>query len=123
MLQLVLNRRRRRLRMTVFALARLSGVPATTVRQVLVNPGSARFEDVAAVARVLGLDLVSARRVPVKRLLRDRALAKARYVAKFVQGTQGLEAAAVDPAGYERLVEVAAEALLAGNKRKLWDED
>jgi hypothetical protein len=34
-----------------------------------------------------------------------------------------LEAAAVDPAGYERLVEVATQALLAGKKRKLWDED
>lgn len=123
MLQIALNKRRRRLKMTVFALARLSGVSVDTVRRLLVNPADVRFEDVAAVARVLGLDLMTARRVPLERVLRDRALTKARYVAKFVQGTQGLEAAAVDPAGYERLVEVAAEALLAGNTRKLWDED
>ncbi len=123
MLNTILNGRRRRLRITVPALARLSGVPVATVRQLLADPAGVRFEHVAAVARILGLDLVTARRVPVKRILRDRALAKARYVAKFVQGTQGLEAAAVDAAGYERLVEVAAEALLAGKKRKLWDED
>ncbi|MBN9121956.1 MAG: hypothetical protein J0I06_22910 [Planctomycetes bacterium] len=109
--------------MTVSALARLSGVPIATVRQLLMNPAEVRFEDVATVGRVLGLDLARSRRVPVKQILRDRALAKARYVARFVQGTQGLEAAAVDPAGYDKIVEVAAQALLAGNKRKLWDED
>ena len=101
----------------------MSGVPISTVRQLLIDPAEVRFDDVAAVGRILGVDLLTARRVPVKRILRDRALAKARYVAKFVQGTQGLEAAAVDPVGYERLVEVAAQALLTGKKRKLWDED
>ncbi|AMV27689.1 hypothetical protein VT84_25030 [Gemmata sp. SH-PL17] len=123
MIQTILNKRRRRLRITVPALARMSGVPTATVRQLLVDPTGVRFEHVVAVGRVLGLDLATARRVSVNRVLRDRALAKARYVARFVQGTQGLEAAAVDPAGYERIIEVAAQALLAGNKRKLWDED
>lgn len=34
---------------------------------------------------------------------------QARYVARLVQGSQALEAAAVDADGYQRLVELAAE--------------
>ncbi len=56
-------------------------------------------------------------------MLQERAREKARYVAAAVQATQGLEAAGVDAAGYERLVTVAAETLLSGKKRKLWDDD
>lgn len=121
--QTILNKRRRQLEITVRALSRMSGVPVATVNRILADPSKVRFEHVAAVSWVLGVNLLTAKRVPVKRMLHERARAKARYVAKFVQGTQGLEAAAVDPAGYERLVEVATQALLAGKKRKLWDED
>ena len=123
MVRTVLDTRRRQLGITIRALARMSGVPIATVNRILADPSKVRFEHVVAVGAVVGLDFLTARRVPVKRVLHDRALAKARYVAKFVQGTQGLEAAAVDTAGYERLVEVATQALLAGKKRKLWDED
>ena len=119
----ILNTRRRKLGVTIGALARLSGVPVATVNRILKDPGSARFEKVAAVGGVLGVDFANARKVPVKRVLRDRATQKARYVAKVVQGTQGLEAAGVDATGFERLVVVATETLLAGKKRKLWDED
>lgn len=117
------EKRRRFFGMPVPALARLSGVPADTVERILVDPTGVPFEHVSAVGRVLGLDLLNSRRVPAKTLLKKRALVKARYVAKVVQGTQGLEAAAVDPVGYKRLVRVAAGALLAGDRGKLWDED
>jgi hypothetical protein len=123
MLQTILDKRRRQLGITIRALSRMSGVPVATVNRILADPSKVRFEHVAAVSRILGVNLLTAKHVPVKRILHDRACAKARYVAKFVQGTQGLEAAAVDPAGYERLVEVTTRALLAGKRRKLWDED
>ena len=119
----ILNTRRRKLEVTIAALARLSGVPVATVNRILRDPAKARFEKVAAVGRILGVDYASARKVPLTRVLLDRATLKARYVAAVVQGTQGLEAAGVDAAGYERLVAVATETLLAGKKRKLWDED
>ena len=119
----ILNTRRRKLGVTIGALARLSGVPVATVNRILRDPATARFEKVAAVGSILGVDYANARKVPVKRVLRERALQKARYVAAVVQGTQGLEAAGLDSAGYERLVAVAAETLLAGKKRKLWEED
>jgi transcriptional regulator with XRE-family HTH domain len=119
----ILDTRRRKLGVTIGSLARLSGVPVATVNRILRDPATARFEKVAAVGCVLGVDYANARKVSVKRVLRDRAAVKARYVAAVVQGTQGLEAAGVDAAGYERLVAVATQTLLAGNKRKLWDED
>ena len=56
------------------------------------------------------------------KVLHNRALEKGQSVVKVVQGTQGLEAG-VDSAGFQRLVTVATEALLSGNKRELWDED
>jgi hypothetical protein len=118
-----LNMRRKKLKITLGALARLSGVPIATVNRILADPGTVKFESVDAVGRVLGVNYKSASMVKLKTVLQDRAMEKARYVAKAVQGTQGLEAAGVDSAGYNRLVEIAAQTLLAGNKRKLWDED
>lgn len=119
----ILNRRRRKLGITISALSRLSGVPVATVNRILANPDYVRFKHVDTVGRVLGVNFRDARRVKLEKVLRDRAYEKARYVARVVQGTQGLEAAGVDSGGYIRLVEVAAQALLAGKKRKLWDED
>lgn len=119
----ILSTRRRKLGITIGALARLSGVPVATVNRILANPASVRFEHVDTVGRVLGVNFREARKRKVEQVLRDRAYEKARYVARVVQGTQGLEAAGVDASGYDRLVEVAAETLLAGKKRKLWDDD
>jgi hypothetical protein len=119
----ILNPRRKKLGITIGALSRLSGVPVATVNRILADPSTVRFEHVDAVGRVLGVNFKAARRVKVEQVLQDRAYEKARYVAKVVQGTQGLEAAGVDSQGFERLVKVAAETLLAGKKRKLWDED
>ena len=118
----MLNKRRRRLGITIRALARLSGVPVATVNRILADPASVRFAHVDAVGSVLGVHFADARRVKVEKVLRDRALEKARYVAAVVQGTQGLEAAGVGTDGYRRLVEVSADALLAGDRRKLWDD-
>jgi transcriptional regulator with XRE-family HTH domain len=119
----VLSIRRRQLGITTAALSRESGVPVATVNRILANPDAARFEKVAAVGRVLGVDFTALRKRPIRDVLRARAAQKARYVVRVVQGTQGLEAAGVDAAGYERLVAVATEALLSGPKRKLWDDD
>src|SRR5579872_1208676 len=119
----ILKRRRSELEITISSLARISKVPVATVNRILSNPATVKFDHVAAVARVLGVDFVNAKIKPVERVLKDRAFAKAQYVAKVVQGTQGLEAAGVDSDGYKRIVATAAVALLTGKKRKLWDED
>lgn len=118
-----LDQRRRRLGLPFDQLVTRSGLPAEAVKRILTDPSHDSFGNVAAVARVLGIDMAAARRTPVATILRDRALAKARYVARLVQGSQGLEASGVDQAGFERLVEVSATTLLAGKKRKLWDDD
>lgn len=121
----MLKYRREELAMPIRSLARMSGVPVATVNRILSDPAPVRFAHVAAVARVLGVDFVKETKIPVKRMLKKRATAKAQYVAKAVQGNQGLEAAGLDPAGYQRIVAVAVERLLAGRKQKkrLWDED
>lgn len=119
----ILKSRRRKLGMPIQILSRLSGVSVVTVKRILEDPGSAESAHVAAVGRVLGLNFANARKVSVERILRKRAKMKARLVARYVQGTQGLESAAVDPEGYKRIVKVAIETLLAGDKRKLWDEE
>ncbi|MDB5386681.1 MAG: hypothetical protein JWM11_2327 [Planctomycetaceae bacterium] len=120
---LTLNQRRRKLGIPIRHLVKLSGVPVATVNRILSDPSKVRFEHVSAVAQALGVDLIGARRIPVKKMLQKRAAEKATYVARMVQGTQGLEAAGVDAAGFDRLVEVATAALLTGNKRKLWDDE
>jgi transcriptional regulator with XRE-family HTH domain len=119
----MLQLRRKKLGITIRALSRLSGVPVATVNRILDDPSSVRFKHVDAVGRVLGVNYRTASRVKIKKVLYDRAFSKAQYIARIVQGTQGLEAAGVDPVGYNRLVEVSAQTLLAGDKRKLWDED
>jgi transcriptional regulator with XRE-family HTH domain len=120
---LTLNERRRRLGIPIRQLVKLSRVPVATVNRILSDPSKVRFEHVSAVAQVLGVDMLAARRIPVKKLLQQRAAEKATYVARLVQGTQGLEGASVDAAGFDRLIEVATAALLAGNKRKLWNDE
>ena len=119
----MLDDRRRELGMPIHALVKLSGVPVATVKRILADPGPARFESVAAIGQVLGVNYATAQIVPVEQVLHDRVLAKAQYVARIVQGTQGLEAAGVDESGFQQLVTVATQALLSGKKRKLWDEE
>lgn len=123
MLETFLMSRRKKLGMPTRTLVRISGVPVATVNRILTNPARVRFEYVAAVARVLGVDMEAGKTVPLQQLLKDRALIKASYVAKLIQGTQALEASALDQPGYERLIAVSTAALLAGKKRKLWDDD
>src|SRR5580700_7758364 len=102
----MLNKRRKRLGITIGSLSRMSKVPVATVNRILAEPAKVRFEHVAAVGQVLGVNYATAKKVPVKRVLHERALAKAQYVAKIVQGMQGLEAAGVDPEGYQKLVNI-----------------
>ena len=123
MLETFLMSRRKKLGMPTRTLVRMSGVPVATVNRILTNPARVRFEYVAAVARVLGVDMEAGKTVPLQRILKDRAQIKASYVAKLIQGTQALEASALDQPGYERLIAVSIAALLAGKKRKLWDDD
>ena len=123
MLETFLMSRRKKLGMPTRTLVRMSGVPVATVNRILTNPARVRFEYVAAVARVLGVDMEAGKTVPLQRILKDRAHIKATYVAKLIQGTQALEASALDQPGYERLIAVSIAALLAGKKRKLWDDD
>lgn len=118
-----LNERRKQLGITIRALSRLSKVPVATVNRILANPGRARFDHVAAVGNILGIDFLGVRSLPVKTVLANRVLAKATYIARVVQGTQGLEAAGLNRSGYHKILNLAVKTLKSGKKQKLWDED
>jgi hypothetical protein len=119
----LLQERRFKLGISDEAISRLSRVPIATVRRVLRHPERSVLGNVSAVGRVLGIDYENLVVLPVEEVLKARAVEKAKYVARLVQGTQALESSAVDSDAYNRLVAVATGQLLAGSKRKLWDED
>ena len=64
MLETFLMSRRKKLGMPTRTLVRMSGVPVATVNRILTNPGRVRFEYVAAVARVLGVDMEAGKTCP-----------------------------------------------------------
>lgn len=120
-LQRRLNLRRNALGIPRSVLARLSSVSEDTVDRVLTDPDAVPTEQVAAVGQVLGVDAVTAAKTTkLSAMLRPRAAARARYTATIAQGLQVLEASAVSPDGFERLVQRATRRLLAGDRRKLW---
>jgi transcriptional regulator with XRE-family HTH domain len=112
--------RRRELGMSFPQLAERSGVSEPTVKRILGGQGgSASYASVAAVAEALGMPLRSEAIDPDE--FRERAaLEKARHLARLVQGTSALEAQAVPPAEFRRLVARSVHELLAGPPRRLW---
>lgn len=106
--------------MSVAAIARRSGVPASAVRRVLAGrPPGPSPSQVSAVALALGLG-PGRRREDVASVLRREARRKAQYVARLVQGSAALEGQAVGRAAYDAIVERTFRELLAGPRRRLW---
>ena len=118
----MLKQRQERLEMPLFAISRMSGVPEQTVTLILSDPTFSDIDGRRAVEKVLGYDEETHDFVSVDDMIEARVQMKARYVAKLVQGTQGLEAGAVGAIGYKRIIDVAARTL-RGKIWKLWDED
>ncbi len=101
-------------------LAERSGVSEPTAKRILGgHAASASYASVAAIAEALGMPLRSEAIDPDE--FRERvALEKARHLARMVQGTSALEAQAVPPAEFRRLVARSVHELLAGPPRRLW---
>jgi len=115
-----LSRRRREIGMPYSALAHRSGVSEPTVKRILGgHGGAASFENVAAVARALGVTIESGE-ADAEQVCREQARRKAEQIARLVQGTSGLEAQAVSAATYRLLVDRSYRELLAGPRRRLW---
>jgi transcriptional regulator with XRE-family HTH domain len=117
-----LNDRRKELRMSMAALARLSRVSLPTVQRLLSGKAPhASFAKVQAIAEVLGLRFVIAAD-PIRKLRRRRAEEKARRLVGMVQATSALEGQAVNSAAVEEMVQRTARELLDANCQTLWSE-
>jgi len=110
-------------------LARRADVSLPTVRRLLSGrERRARTDIVAAIAAALGVEvrLCESPYVhessTVSEFREAEARAKARRVARLVQGTMALEAEAVAVSVFEEMVEQNVHALLAGPARRLWGE-
>ena len=124
-----LERRRDRLGMSKADLARRAEVSLPTVRRLLSGGEKrARTDIVAAIAVALGVE-VRLSDTPhvyevsdVSAFRRRHARAKARRLARLVQGTMALEAEAVGTDVLDEIEEHNVHALLAGSGRRLWGE-
>ncbi|MHC4819401.1 MAG: helix-turn-helix domain-containing protein [Planctomycetota bacterium] len=124
-----LRSRRARLGMSKADLARRAQVSLPTVHRLLSGREKrARTDIVAAIAAALGVEvrLSDSPHVHessgVSEFRRAQARAKARRLAKLVQGTMALEAEAVGTDVLEELEEQNVHALLAGPGRRLWGD-
>jgi transcriptional regulator with XRE-family HTH domain len=124
-----LEKRRRELGMSRAAVARLSGVSEPTVARVLTDreraPTLPVIQAIAAALRVeirLGESFKIASLIDADDYRRQRAKAKAIRLIHRLQGSMGLEAQAVDVKTVEKMVERTITELLAGSKRKLWED-
>lgn len=108
--------------MSYRALAARSGVSEPTIKRVLGGRmEEAAFGNVMAIARGLGIFVMSKETESERAMKKAAARRKAVALAGLVQGTSGLEAQALDARGVEAMVEQIEDELLAGPARRLWE--
>jgi transcriptional regulator with XRE-family HTH domain len=114
-----LDARRRRLGMSAEILAQRSVLSRQTVHRVLAG-GSASFQNVIAIADVLGMSHSFSATKSAPDIREQQAEAKARALVGMVQATCGLESQAVDQEHLDEMVRQTVHELLAGPNRRLW---
>jgi transcriptional regulator with XRE-family HTH domain len=118
-----LERRRSELGLTYAALARRSGVGMRTVQRLLAGEADdATLRTVGAIAGALGVTHFRPEATPVSELRRQTAERKADRLTAMVQATSALEAQAVDEEVRRQIHDRIVAELLAGPRRRLWDE-
>lgn len=124
-----LDDRRKRLGMSRAIVASRSGVRLPTVTRLLTGKEAApSLPNVQAIAAALGVSLRAGAVVRIEEdvdaeeFRRRQALTKARRLVRMVQGTMGLESQAVDARTLNELTERTVRELLAGPKRRLWED-
>ena len=118
-----LDSRRIRLGMSKADLARRAGVSLPTVHRVFSGRDARPRADVlASVAAALGVEVRIHESTSVPEFRAAQARAKAKKLARLVQGTMALEAEAVGEEVLREIEERNVHALLAGPARRLWGE-
>jgi len=131
-----LEARRRELKMSRAALARISGVSMPTVFRLLSAPAAlenASLRSILAIAKALGMairfdpeDSVDPLRIrpkePADVVMEREAKKKAERLVAMVQATSGLEGQAVSPATVRGMVRKTTCELIAGSPRRIWSD-
>jgi transcriptional regulator with XRE-family HTH domain len=124
-----LEKRRIELGMPRAVLAKLARVSAPTVTRILRNRETApKLPVIRAIAVALKVEIRLGEtsevfpRVDAYEYREQRARIKAIRLVHGVQGSMGLEAQAVSAATVNRMVDQTVHELLAGSKRKLWED-
>lgn len=116
-----LERRRRELGISRPVLAQRSGVSLPTVTRILTGDlNHTSVANVRTVAAALGVELAVEATTDSHELREREALAKATKIVRLVQGSSGLEAQAVDPVAYQRMINQTTHELMAGSRRRIW---
>ena len=105
--------RKKQLGITVENLAKLSGVGVRTINRLLKNE-DVKLSTIEAVTNVLGLDFAGNEVVSLEELKKQRAKAKALYLASIVQGTSALEKQGLEEEGIRKIVSMYENELLNG---------
>jgi transcriptional regulator with XRE-family HTH domain len=117
-----LEQRRKDLKMAQETLAKRSGLSRATVCRLLSgNHVHADFLHIANLSEALGVKMVF-EPTPLEEFVRQRAEVVSDRLVGSVQGTMGLESQAVGPETVAGMKQDACRRLLAGSRRKLWDD-
>ena len=114
-----LQNRVRELDISVFDLARRSGVSRTTVNRILVSKDfNFSFANLEAILDALGIS-IDFIEIPAEQFKHVIALQKTDRLISLTQGNVALESQAVSPTSAQAYLE-AAKARIASTSRKLW---
>jgi transcriptional regulator with XRE-family HTH domain len=117
----LMERRRKSLGMSRQILAKRSGVSVPTVNRVLGDGWeNTSYANLKAIATALGMEFELRNTVNEQIFAEQQAEAKARTIARMVQGTSALEAQAVNPETYMQIISQTMHELMAGSRRRLW---
>jgi len=112
--------RKKQLGITIENLSKLSGVGVRTINRLLKNK-DVKLSTVESVTNVLGLDLAGNEQVSLEELQKQRAKAKALYLASVVQGISSLEMQGLENDGIQKIISLYEYQFLYGNyKDTLW---
>jgi hypothetical protein len=109
--------------MPLRVLVERSGLSRATVCRLLSGKEDAKFTHVVAIARILGVELVSVSATPTEKIIETQARQQAQRAFRLTQGTMGLEAQGVeDNTAVEQLIEGSVQRFLKGPRNRLWSQ-
>ena len=115
-----LEHRRKEMRLSCHRLAKLCGLSDRTVQRVLKGETDAGISTLCAIGDVLGARIGIIHTENPKRLLKKKALRKARELVDAAQGNASLEGMAASKNFVKKEIEKTARGLLSGPKIRLW---